>query len=162
MPAYMPCEDTVGGPERSSYAGTAAELAVRSWLTFNGRTSAVPEVDREGVDLWVDGHRRAQVKKVVRRGPYGHSFFWQSTHRSRRKYSRGDIDLFYQVIMTDLRLLIFEIPSTVLPVKSSGEFAISTEINLCGEFHQRKVAAFDPRNYCVHRVFAPALLTEWP
>lgn len=160
MPEYLASEDAPGGPERAVYAGTAAELAVRSWLTCQGRLCALPEVDRGGVDLWVDGHRRAQIKKVVRRGPHSqrHNFFWQSPQSSRCKYSPTDIDLFYQVIMTNLRLIIFEIPAEVIPVTGKGEFSISTEINLCGEFHQRKMAALDPRKYCVHKLFSPELL----
>ncbi len=158
MPEYLASEDAPGGSWRTSYAGTAAELAVRGWLTFQGRLCAVPEVDRDSVDLWVDGHRRAQVKKVVRAGAHGHRFHWQPTHSSRRRYGRSDVDLFFQVILTDLRLLIFEIPAEAVPTKGDGAFAGSTEANLCGTFHQRKLAAFDPRGYCVHRLFAPELL----
>ncbi len=156
MPPYM-LEELTLPVGNEAYSGTAAELMVRSWLASNGRACALPDVDRSGIDLIVDTSRRAQVKKVVRVDNV-FKFWWQSPSSSRKRYNTDTIDIFYQVIMTPLRTLIFEIPSRLVPLTPQGVFSVVTEAVLTNDYFERKRPNFNPRPYCVYKVYNPRLI----
>ena len=142
----------------SMFLGKSAEHIVASYLLKNKINFAEPEVD-QGNDWWVedinDRHkvRRAQVKKVIAKIELDqeiydtqgkevyvtkYDFRFQSSGaktatlktNARRQYGPGDIDVFYEVLVTPYRELIFEIKAEDVPLYEDGFFKQSKSMVL--------------------------------
>lgn len=114
----------------SILAGTSCENVVSGYLLLKGMNVSEPYVD-VGVDLLVemdDGWKKAQVKKVVKKVKNGNEFHYFSFQRGGAL--RGlvsaigpkEIDYFYHVLVTPLRQLIWQIPSSYVGLKEDGTF----------------------------------------
>lgn len=169
------------------FAGKAAEHIVATYLLKNKINFAEPVVD-QGNDWWVDSGvpgkvDRAQVKKVVykykkdlgmlkRNGEevYRHMFdfrFQSSGQKNpapgylqgRRQYGPEDIDVFYHVLVTPLRELIWKIPSSVIPCNpDDGYFVQSKSPVLERPFRQRKRPSFDLRGCLISAQYNAKLI----
>jgi len=168
------------------FAGKAAEHIVATHLLKNKINFAEPVVD-QGNDWWIESTEnnkveRAQVKKVVykykkdlgmfkRNGVnvYRHMFdfrFQSSGQKSpstgylqgRRQYGPEDIDVFYHVLVTPLRELIWKIPSSLIPVGSDGYFIQSKSPVLERPFEQRKRPSFDLRGCLISAQYDAKLI----
>ena len=140
MPPLLEEERFVKQSGESHYIGRSAEKLVGSYVLQNGINFAEPEVDK-GVDLWIQDNenpkqvKRGQVKKVLWNNKLDHKmnkrngsevyrdtfeFRFQSSG-SRKKcrwYGPNEIDLYYHVLITPHRQIIFEIPSSIIPINS--------------------------------------------
>lgn len=144
----------------SMFLGKSAEHIVASYLLKNKINFAEPEVDQGNdwwVEDINDRHkvRRAQVKKVIAKIQLDQEIFdtqgkevyvtkydfrFQSSGLKdrpnnsgslcRRQYGPGDIDVFYEVIVTPFRELIFEIKAEDVPVGDDGYFKQSKSLVL--------------------------------
>lgn len=167
MPPLMEEEFVTDFDRRNSdtmFIGKSAELVVASYLLKNKINFAEPQVD-QGNDFWVeeDGIKKAQVKKVVykyrkdignfrRHGVtvkrHTFDFRFQSCglrQNGKVEYGPDDIDIFYHVLSTSLRELIFKIPSNFIPLTSGGKFIQSKSPVLERQFVLRKKPSFDLR-----------------
>jgi len=167
MPPLMEEEFVTDFDRRNSdtmFIGKSAELVVASYLLKNKINFAEPQVD-QGNDFWVeeDGIKKAQVKKVVykyrkdvgnfrRHGVtvkrHTFDFRFQSCgvmQSGKVEYGPDDIDVFYHVLSTPLRELIFKIPSNLIPLTSGGKFIQSKSPVLERPFKQRRKPSFDLR-----------------
>lgn len=161
----------------SVYAGKTGEFIVGTYLLKNKINFAEPVVD-QGSDWWIEDpdtrkFERAQVKKVVfknkldigmkrRNGIEVHrptfDFRFQSSGSKnpspgytvgRRFYGPGEIDVFYHVLVTPLRELIWKIPASVLPVDEDGYFVQSKSPVLERSFTVRRKPDFDLRGMLI-------------
>lgn len=144
----------------SMFLGKSAEHIVASYLLKNKINFAEPEVDQGNdwwVEDINDRHNvlRAQVKKVIAKIQLDQEIFdtqgkevyvtkydfrFQSSGLKdrpnnsgslcRRQYGPGDIDVFYEVIVTPFRELIFEIKAEDVPVGDDGFFKQSKSLVL--------------------------------
>lgn len=144
----------------SMFLGKSAEHIVASYLLKNKINFAEPEVDQGNdwwVEDINDRHNvlRAQVKKVIAKIQLDqeiydtqgrevyvtkYDFRFQSSGLKdrpnnsgslcRRQYGPGDIDVFYEVIVTPFRELIFEIKAEDVPVGDDGFFKQSKSLVL--------------------------------
>lgn len=144
----------------SMFLGKSAEHIVASYLLKNKINFAEPEVDQGNdwwVEDINDRHNvlRAQVKKVIAKIQLDQEIFdtqgkevyvtkydfrFQSSGLKdrpnnsgslcRRQYGPGDIDVFYEVIVTPFRELIFEIKAEDVPVGDDGYFKQSKSLVL--------------------------------
>ncbi len=168
MPPLMEEEFVTNFDRKNSdtmFIGKSAELVVASYLLKNKINFAEPQVD-QGNDFWVEegGIKKAQVKKVVykfkkdlgyfrRHGVivrrHTFDFRFQSCGASREgfhaEYGPNNIDVFYHVLSTSLRELIFKIPSNFIPLTEKGTFIQSKSPVLERPFKQKKKPSFDLR-----------------
>lgn len=144
----------------SMFLGKSAEHIVASYLLKNKINFAEPEVDQGNDWWVEDTNnrkqvRRAQVKKVIAKIQLDqeiydtqgkevyvtkYDFRFQSSglkekpndsgSLGRRQYGPGDIDVFYEVIVTPFRELIFEIKAEDVPVGDDGYFKQSKSLVL--------------------------------
>jgi hypothetical protein len=144
------------GPQAAEYMGSAGELLTQFYFSLNSINTAEPKVDC-GADLLVEkgpnDWKRAQVKKVIyddrpdfkynqRHGTNitrdNFVFLFQGSGGSGRKQRTiHDIDLFYHVLITKHRCLIFETPASVIPLREGTD----------GEFVQRKAPTLDRNSW---------------
>lgn len=159
------------------FVGNSCENIVASYLLNNGINIAIPSVD-QGIDFLVheedNNWLRAQVKKVVftMHKDYGHekrngftlkrprfAFSFQGGgDLSRRQHTPDEIDIFYHVLQTNLRTLIFKIPSTVIPLRKCGSFIQGKYPVLDNENWIRKKADFDIRKMLIHAQYDQKLI----
>ena len=116
----------------SQHWGNAAENAVKAYLGMNKINFSQPNVDVGGVDILVhkeEETQRAQIKKVClkRNGTpprdiYRFNFNRRNKRTEQSSYGPSDIDVFYHVMLTPLREVIWEIPSSVVPISDKSEY----------------------------------------
>jgi len=117
----------------SSITGEISESVVRAYLLMNGKMLTKPCVDH-GIDYTYYSignprhHTILQIKEIYRlsddiktktnRGMF--CFPFQSDgHVDSRKNTKDSIDIFYNTLITPYRTLIFEIPSSVIPISTT-------------------------------------------
>jgi len=114
--------------------GEMGEKLVEIYLLSNGKWLSKPVVDH-GVDRFIYSvedprtHKLAQVKEIYRidedvksekdRGAFVFSF-QSDGHLNTRKNTRDNVDIFYSTFVTKHRQLIFEIPSSIVPLTSKN------------------------------------------
>jgi len=158
MPPYR--DDERSETDRhTTYSGRASELAVRSFLAAHARAAGPIDADVEAVDLIVDHSRRTQVKKAVRTPAGGFVFPFQNV-TGRRQYGPETVDLFFHVIITRYRQLIFETPAADVPLRPDGTFTPSIEAQLETDYHVRKRPLIEMRQRCVQQLLDPALFSS--
>jgi len=164
-------EELVTGMDRKNsdtiFSGKSAESIIASYLLRNKINFAEPAID-QGNDFWVEDNgiiKRAQVKKVVfkmkldvnvskrkgfeiRRPTF--DFRFQSAgakkpdvNTGRKFYGPNDIDVFYHVLWTPLRELIFKLDSDQVPLDKNGHFLQAKSAAFDRSFTQRKVSEID-------------------
>ena len=149
MPPLLDVENQKTSKKNTTLIGESCESCVISLLTLQGHNVSRPLVD-SGVDLIVvkDGkYLKCQVKKVVRdkRGSYRFFFY-------KRNSNYEDIDIFYHVILTPLRQLIFETPGDMIP--PGGR---QVDLFLDRDCRQGKVSWFSPSDRLVSYLLSPQL-----
>ena len=121
-----------------SFNGGACEKAVEMYLLRNKINYSIPHID-QGIDLVIEeeGLERAQVKKVVykhsldygmkKRGIIKHraifDFRFQTSGNNSPPRTKENTDVFYHVLMTCWRTLIFKVPTIGLTTNPDGAFA---------------------------------------
>ena len=187
MPPLLP-EETVPLDCKTSgtkYGGTACEDLVRSYLLSIQRNVAEPQVD-DGVDLLIEMEpylwKRGQVKKVVYQNSldYGmrkrgkevyrsrYDFFYHSgataphLKNGRRQRKPEEIDYYYHVLFTCYRQLIWETPTSIIPLRENGEFIQCKNPNLDRDNWARKKADIDFNKLLVYSRYDPIVFRTFP
>ena len=189
MPPLLPEEFDQDFNRKNSdtvFIGEAAEHIVAKYFLKNKINFGKPTVD-QGTDWWVqqgDDPRiieRAQVKKVAwkdktdsgilkRRGQvvkrHTFDFRFQSagskSDKSKTYYGPKDIDVFYHVLVTPLRELIWKIPANIVPVDDDGWFVQSKSPTLDRSFKVRKKPDFDIRGMLISCMYDVKLIESYP
>ena len=188
MPPLLPEEfDTEFDRKNSDtvFIGEAAEHIVAKYFLKNKINFGKPLVD-QGTDWWVQGDdprkiERAQVKKVawkakidtglrnrrgieVRRDTF--DFRFQSsgskTDPSKCFYGPESIDVFYHVLVTPLREMIWKIPANLVPVDQMGWFVQSKSPVLDRSFKVRKKPDFQIRDMLISCMYDVRLIEAYP
>ena len=141
MPHLLPEEriknfDAVG--QGAKFNGSACEKAVEMYLLRNKINYSIPHID-QGIDLMVNekGLERAQIKKIVhkeRTHPQlkkkgimrkydTFDFKFQASGNTSPPRTKENTDVFYHVLMTCWRTLIFKVPTIGLTTNPDGAFA---------------------------------------
>ncbi len=161
MPPLLEEELKPFSKELSTYGGTACENVMKAYFLSKHINIADPHVD-DGVDLLVkkpEGWVRGQVKKVVyhpkidyiHKKNFGnkiirnyYSFKFQGggqpsgTTTIRRQRGPTEIDVFYHVLLTPYRQLIWETPVGLIPLREDGNFIDSKDVCLDRDNWRRK------------------------
>ena len=125
----------------TKFGGTSCEHWVFAYFLLNQINIAEPMVDN-GVDCLIEkedeGWKRGQIKKVVYQE--GIDYGYKDRHgvevrrsrfnfalqggggEGRRQRKPEEIDYFYHVLLTCYRVLIWETPSHIYPVREDGTF----------------------------------------
>jgi hypothetical protein len=165
----------------TQYSGKFCENLVKSHFLSNGINVAEPHVD-DGVDLLVNKFstwHRGQVKKVVLRNRkdilkngdvvYRTQFDFcfqgggaktSGTGRIRRQRKSDEIDYFYHVLFTPHRQLIWEIPSSIVPIRDNGEFIHCKTAVLDRSNWVRKKSDIDLSEHLIHAVYSPEVYKQ--
>lgn len=178
MPPLLETERNCGKAFETHYIGGAAEKLVQSYLLNNGINFGEPHVD-QGNDLWIAQNdfikvERCQIKKVLfeykedhnakKRGKevFRDTFIFRfqgSGDEKRRKYGPDDIDVFYQVLMTSHRQIIFRINSCDIPLDKKENFVQQRNVVLDRSGEGRK-PDIDIRGSIVYSMYSPELIQE--
>ena len=174
----------------TSYGGTACENLVKMYFLQKGINVAEPHVD-DGIDLLArkpgEGWKSIQVKKVVYQNHVDHgmkkrhgirvvrprySFNFQSggkmgalTRGRQKKKQRGpdDYDVFYHVLMTPYRQLIWETPVEMIPLRpGTREFIQCKNPSLDSTEWVRKKPGIDFSKLVVYKHYDPIIFKTYP
>lgn len=172
----------------TSYGGTACENLVKMYFLQNGINVAEPHVD-DGVDLLAqkpgEGWKSIQVKKVVYQTKldYGmkvrngvevfrprYNFNFQgggkttnSNQKGKRQRGPADYDIFYHVLMTPYRKLIWETPVEMVPLREgTQEFIQCKNPSLDSTNWKRKPAEIDFSKLLVYQQYDPIIFKTYP
>ena len=171
----------------TKFGGTACEYSMATFLLSQRINCAEPIID-EGADLLVDrGDKweKAQVKKVVycnkldcgmleRSGErvYREDFKFQFQggggnvswlKNGRRQRTINEIDLFYHVLFTCYRTLIWEIPASIVPLREDGKtFVHCVSSGLVRDNWKRKSAAIDLNKHLIYTRYDPIIFQHYP
>lgn len=185
MPPFLE-EELVTGMDRKNsdtiFSGKSAESIIAGYLLRNKINFAEPAID-QGNDFWVEENgviKRAQVKKVVfkmkldvnvskrrgfevRRPTFDFRFQSAGASNSGRKfYGPSDIDVFYHVLYTPFRELIFKINSNEVPLDKNGHFLQAKSAAFDRSFTQRKIAEIDYAKALISSKYDVRLIQENP
>jgi len=167
-------------PSTSTFSGRSCENIVASYLLNNGINIAIPTVDI-GIDYLVQESEnywsRAQVKKVVFQMHKDYTMFDRTGNivkrprfcfnfqsgggEGRRQHGPQTIDVFYNVLQTNLRTLIFKIDSKLIPLRKDGNFIQGKYPVLERDSWIRKVANFDIKKMLVFAQYDQKLIREY-
>ena len=185
----IPLDRSCSGTKSSStkYGGTSCEHAMAMFLLSQKINCAEPYVD-EGADLLVDRGdkwQKAQVKKVVYCTKYDHgiytrtgrkeyrshySFMFQAgggnvswLKNGRRQRTIDEIDVFYHVLFTCYRMLIWEIPASIVPLRDDGKtFVHCVSGTIDRDNWKRKPAAIDLNKHLIYTRYDPIIFKNFP
>lgn len=162
------------------YAGKACQTLVQTYFLSNRINVSEPVVD-PGVDILVEkpcGWIRGQVKKVVYQNKldYNHkknyggeiyrsrfNFNFQgSSDGKRSQKGPKDFDYFYHVLLTQYRLLIWETPVDVVPVRNNGTFIYGKNPVIDRDSFIRRKADIDFNQYLIYTKFDPIIFQKFP
>ena len=170
----------------TAFGGTACENIVKSYFLSNNINIAEPHVD-EGVDLLIkkpSGWVRGQVKKVVfqlhldwgMKERYGTEVY-RSTfkfnfqgggktvpHLKNGRKQRGPetIDYFYHILLTPYRQLIWETPTSLIPLREDQSFIHGKDVCLDRDNWIRKKADIDFGKLLVYSSYNPLIFKTYP
>ena len=181
MPPLLEEETKPLAKELSSYGGTACENIVKGYFLSKCINIAEPHVD-DGVDLLVEkpeGWVRGQVKKVVyhpkidyiRRKNFGdeiirhyYAFKFQGggcvpgrLKNGRRQRGPTEIDVFYHVLLTPYRQLIWETPVSLISLREDGSFIDGKDVCLDRDNWRRKPAEINFNKLLVSSRYDPII-----
>lgn len=178
MPPLLPEELVPFKSEKSTYAGNACEKLVEAYFLGRGINVGETSVD-DGQDILVrrdSTWQHAQVKKVTYRNKldYGirertgrkvyRSVFYFNFQGSacNRQRTPKEIDYFYHVLYTPYRELIWEVPSSIVPLRENGEFISNKDVTLDRATTASKKAEIDFSKYLVHVRYDPIVYQKYP
>jgi len=189
MPPLLEEELVTGMDWKNSdtiFSGKSAESIIASYLLRNKINFAEPAID-QGNDFWVEDNgtiKRAQVKKVVfkmkldvaaskkrgfeiRRPTFDFRFQSAGSKKSnvntgRKFYGPNDIDVFYHVLWTPLRELIFKIDSDQVPLDENGHFLQAKSAAFDRSFTQRKVSEINYASVLLSAKYDVKIIQENP
>ena len=170
----------------TSFGGTACENIIKSYFLSNNINVAEPHVD-DGVDLLIkkpSGWVRGQVKKVVyhlhldwgMKERYGTEVY-RSTfkfnfqgggktvpHLKNGRKQRGPetIDYFYHILLTPYRQLIWETPTSLIPLREDQSFIHGKDVCLDRDNWIRKKADIDFGKLLVYSFYNPLIFKTYP
>lgn len=188
MPPLLPEEHDSNFNRKNSdtvFTGKAAEYIVGKYFLKNKINFGEPLVD-QGTDWWVQEDSailRAQVKKVswklkvdsgikkrtgkiVKREVF--DFRFQSAgsksdaNINKKFYGPNDIDVFYHVLVTPLRELIWRIPSNLVSLDNDGWFVQSKSSTIDRPFVERRKAYFDLRGKLISCMYDAKIVQAYP
>lgn len=179
-------DERICGSADNRYPGFAAEHVVKFLLLQRGQNFYDPAIDN-GVDLLVekDGTLvRGQTKKVtckmkaasgsdsIKRPCFDFNF--QSGSGSEKDGKKGnvqrspdDVDLFYHVLITKDRTLVFETPSSVIPLRGDdhdhpGTFPHMKQPLLDRTSNKGPAPDIDFSRYLTYAVYSPRIFEKFP
>ncbi len=166
----------------TNYGGTACENLVKMYFLQKGINVAEPHVDH-GVDLLAqkpgEGWKSVQVKKVVYQNKLDYNMkkrsgvevirprynfnFQNGGGENTSKKGPKDYDLFYHVLMTPYRQLIWETPVSMVPLREGTEHFISCKNPaLDSTGWERKKAEIDFSKLLVYTHYDPIIFKTYP
>lgn len=171
----------------TNFGGTACENIVKSYFLSRNTNIAEPHVDN-GVDLLIetdDGWKRGQVKKVVyqlkldytHKKKFGNEIYRsrfsfsfqgggskpsQRLKKGRRQRGPETIDYFYHVLLTKYRQLIWEIPSSIIPLRPDGTFIQNKDAVLERSNWLRKKSDINFNDHLVYATYDPIVYKTYP
>lgn len=138
----------------AAFNGRSCEKAVETYLLSNKINYSVPLVD-QGIDLIVheEGLERAQIKKIVHKSVVDKQlkkrgiilrretfdFRFQTSTNNSPPRTKENTDVFYHVLMTCWRTLIFKVPTIGLTTNPDGAFAKMKNPVLDRSFIQKRI-----------------------
>ena len=167
----------------SKFMGTCCENIVKAYFLQNYVNIAEPLVD-DGVDLLIQkgkDWKRGQIKKVVYnwkldsgmkkkygkeiyRDRFNFNFNTGSTETDKRRQRTVDeIDYYYHVLVTPLRVLIWETPTNLIPLREgTREFITGKNPSLTSDAWIRKKADFNYNELLIYSHYDPKIFREYP
>jgi len=163
------------------FGGESAEHCVKYMLMHRGINFYKPAVD-DGVDLLVLGEggvlKKGQIKKVVckmrtdsgmkkrsgkivKRTCYDFNF-QGGTEQHKKQRSPKDIDVFYHVLSTQYRTLIWETPTNVVSLRKNGDFVSVKNPNLDRNSIMKLKPDIDFSKYLVYTQYDPIIFQKFP
>lgn len=181
MPPLLPEERNTGKVgDITSFVGGACEHIIIKHFLNQKINCAEPIVD-DGADLLIerDGKNkpwvRGQIKKVVhsyqpdrgmrKRGTGlvyrdSYNFFFQTNNYGTR--SPADCDYFYHVLLTPYRELIWETPSSIIPLSPDGSFINNKVAVLDRAAWKKKPTQIDWRKSIISAQYDPKVIEAFP
>ena len=171
----------------TKFGGTACEKYMTMFLLSQNINCAEPLVD-EGADLLVDRGdkwQKAQIKKVVYQNKYDYGMYERTGKKvyssifqfmfqngggniswlknGRRQRTIDEIDIFYHVLLTCYRTLIWEIPASIVPLRDDGKtFVHTVSGTIDRDSWKRKPAAIDLYQHLIYSRYDPIIFQEYP
>jgi len=179
MPPLLPEERNPAGHKYASFSGRSCENIIIAHFLYNKINCAVPIVD-DGADLLIEKTpslwSRGQVKKVVHtekldRGMKKSSgvevyrdtydFFFQTNGSGTR--SKKEIDFFYHVLLTPLREIIWETPSSIIPTRENSDAFIGNKTAVLDRSGWiRKKVEINWREQIISAKYDPKIIQHYP
>ena len=181
MPPLLPEEKIDKTNHKNSdtiFSGGSCEKAVEMYLLREKINFSHPHVD-QGIDLMVHekGLERAQIKKIVyknkldvgmrKRGiiKYRDTFDvrFQTAGNGASPRTKENTDVFYQVLLTKWRTLIFKVPTAGLTTNPDGAFAkMKNPVLDRPAIQRRRQEGTDIRSCLVSAQYDPVIFQKYP
>ena len=169
------------GPSGCStmYSGGSCENVIKAFLLRNNINYSKPAVD-DGLDLYVlePGLERAQIKKIVYKNKLDkpvskskgidvyrsvYDFRFQSCKDRHNARTKENTDVFYHVLNTCYRTLIFKVPTKNLSTVANGLFPKMKNVILDRSFRKGKsIKDVDIRKCLVSAQYDPIVFQTYP
>jgi len=182
MPPLLDEEKVEGttdyGNNDTLYSGGACEKIVEAYLLRNRINFSEPFID-DGLDILVDepGLRKGQVKKVIYKNKLDkgmlkrgktvyrdiYDFRFQSTGEVKHPRNKENTDVFYEVLLTCYRTLIFKVPAKDMTTLDNGNFPKMKNVVLDRDsIIRRKQEGVDLRKCLVDAQYDPIIFQTFP
>jgi hypothetical protein len=165
----------------TNFGGSSCENIVKSYFLSKQINIAEPHVDN-GVDLLIEkpgeGWVRSQVKKVVYQFKLDYTHkknFNKEIYRSRVRFSfQGgcssmrkqrtpkEIDYFHHVLLTPYRQLIWETPSSLIPLRKDGSFISGKDPVIDRDNWKRLKSDIDFNQMLLYSKYDPIIFKTYP
>lgn len=149
-----------------NYSGISCQSFVSGYLAMKGINVAEPKVDT-GVDLLVEKEPKmwlaAQVKKVIfdpQKNVHGSPLnsFRLNFQNDKQNMSVNKIDLYYHVLLTHQRVMIWEVNAEHIPTREDGYFIKNTHIVLDRSKHVCRETNFQKNLKLVYEMYSPQVI----
>lgn len=182
MPPLLAEEKNQDSDYRNSstlYSGGSCENVIKAFLLRNNINYSKPAVD-DGLDLYVlePGLEKAQIKKVVYKYKLDkgvrdrsgkeiyrsvYDFRFQSCRETYNARTKENTDVFYHVLNTCYRTLIFKVPTKNLSTVANGLFPKMKNVILDRSFRKGKsIKDVDIRKCLVSAQYDPIVFQTYP
>ena len=182
MPPLLAEEKNQDSDYRNSstlYSGGSCENVIKAFLLRNNINYSKPAVD-DGLDLYVlePGLEKAQIKKVVYKYKLDkgvrdrsgkeiyrsvYDFRFQSCKDRHNARTKENTDVFYHVLNTCYRTLIFKVPTKNLSTVANGLFPKMKNVILDRSFRKGKsIKDVDIRKCLVSAQYDPIVFQTYP
>lgn len=168
MPPLMETETKVL-TNKAAYSGEACVSAVTMYCLMNNNNTSVPRIDENGGDVLIEFTKKqwthAQIKKVTYRHENGAVRFQFKFQSEISNYTEDDIDVFYHVLLTRYRTLIWETDAKDVPKRENGAFIKNTNLILDrpkNKLKQNKKCQMQDKPKLIHTAYHPLIVSTYP